>query len=203
MRLDFISPQASFLQYQIREIVEVAHQVHKLNSAQQIIWENIGDPIAKGWKVPLFLKDILEQEIRKPSDGMFGYTHSRGLHTAREWVCQYTKKFAPSSNLQPDDVLFSNGLGSAIAALYQMLPDGVRILQPTPAYPTHVSFESFRHRSEPILYRLDPNHNWEPDIQHMEEQIQAHPEVGGILLINPNNPTGSVCSKEADRKSVV
>lgn len=202
MRRNFIVPDVHLLQYQIREIVEVAHQIQKLNPSQEITWENIGDPIAKGWRVPDFLKEILEQEIRKPSDGIFGYTHSRGLPSAREWVCQYTKKFAPSSILQPDDILFSNGLGSAIAALYQMLPDGVRILQPMPAYPTHVSFESFRHRSEPLLYRLDPQHNWEPDIHHIEEQVQAHPEVGGILLINPNNPTGSVYSKEVLEKVV-
>ncbi|MEZ4087382.1 MAG: aminotransferase class I/II-fold pyridoxal phosphate-dependent enzyme [Candidatus Gracilibacteria bacterium] len=77
-----------------------------------------------------------------------------------------------------------------------MLPAGMRIMQPTPSYPTHASAEAFHGGSMSIFYNLDPDNDWQPDLGHMEEQIQAHPEVVGLLIINPNNPTGAVYSKE-------
>jgi aspartate/methionine/tyrosine aminotransferase len=77
-----------------------------------------------------------------------------------------------------------------------MLPEGTRIIQPTPSYPTHASMESFSTGAEPITYKLDPENDWQPDLKDLEEQIQKHPTVTAILVINPNNPTGAVYSKE-------
>ncbi|HLG25229.1 MAG TPA: aminotransferase class I/II-fold pyridoxal phosphate-dependent enzyme, partial [Candidatus Gracilibacteria bacterium] len=70
------------------------------------------------------------------------------------------------------------------------------VLQPTPSYPTHASMESFSAGAEPITYKLDPENGWQPDLAHMEEQIKTHPEVTALLIINPNNPTGAVYSRE-------
>ncbi len=196
MRHPLNHPNLPLFQYQIREIVDVAHKLQQLDPTLQIEWENIGDPIAKGWQVPPFLKEAIIQEVQKRGDKVFGYAHSRGIVSAREWVVSESKKQCADSQLTVEDVLFTNGLGSAISALYHMLPRGVRVIQPTPAYPAHASTESFNAGKPPILYNLDPNNGWQPDIVHLEQQLQNNSEIVGILVVNPNNPTGAVYSRE-------
>jgi aspartate/methionine/tyrosine aminotransferase len=56
--------------------------------------------------------------------------------------------------------------------------------------------ESFAAGEDSIFYYLDPSRNWEPDLDHMESQIRRYPQIAGILIINPNNPTGAVYKKE-------
>jgi aspartate/methionine/tyrosine aminotransferase len=202
MRTKLFNPQVSFLKYGIREIVDVAQKLKELDPNFKFVGENIGDPIPKGWPVPKFLKEILIEEINRPGDTVFGYSHSRGLPELRKWVVEYSKKFSPSSTLDYEYVLFTSGLGSAIAKMYQMLPHGSRIIQPTPSYPTHSSLEAFAAGSDPICYRLDPDRDWQIDFDDLEKQIAAHPEVVGILVINPNNPTGAVYSKETLQRIV-
>ncbi len=191
------------MKYGIREVVDTAQKIKELDPSQTFCWENIGDPIAKSWPVPTFLKEIITEEVNKKGDLVFGYTHSRGNPDTRKWVTHYARRYSPSSELDYEYVLFTSGLGAAISALYHMVKKGARIIQPTPAYPTHASMESFAAEGEPIVYNLDPNDEWQPDLNHLEAQIKAHPEVVGILIINPNNPTGAVYSPETLEKIVV
>ncbi len=184
------------MKYQIREIVDTAQKIKEIDPEFNFVAENIGDPIPKGWEVPKFLKELINNEVQIDGDKVFGYSHSRGLPEARTWVVEYSKRFSPSSRLDYENVLFCSGLGAGISALYHMLPKGRRVLQPMPSYPTHASMESFAAGSEPISYKLDPENEWQPDLKDMEKQIVDHPEVVGILVINPNNPTGAVYSKD-------
>jgi aspartate/methionine/tyrosine aminotransferase len=195
MRVSAVHPGVPFLKYAIREIVDVMQRLHEIDPSYQFVRENIGDPIAKGWPVPLFLKQILQEEIYRNGDTVFGYCHSRGIPEVRKWIVQYAKRFSPSSTLDYEYVLLTNGLGAAIASLYHMVRKGARILQPAPSYPSHSSMESFAAGADPLFYNLDPFRNWEPDLDHMESQIKRHPEISGILVINPNNPTGAVYSR--------
>lgn len=190
------------MKYGIREIVDIAQRIKELDPDFQLIPENIGDPIPKGWPVPPFLKTLIKEEIDRSGDQVFGYSHSRGLPETRKWVCEYARRFSPSSNLDYEYVLFVSGLGAGISALYHMLPHGQRIIQPTPSYPTHASMESFSATAGTISYKLDPHNDWQPDLEDLEAQIQAHPEVTGILVINPNNPTGAVYSKQTIERIV-
>jgi aspartate/methionine/tyrosine aminotransferase len=183
------------MKYQIREIVDTAQKIKELDPDFKPVSENIGDPVAKGWKIPPFLKEIIIEEVMKEGDKVFGYSHSRGQVETRKWVTEYAKRFSPHSTLDYENVLFTNGLGAAISALYHMLPKGTRIIQPAPAYPSHSSSEAFNAGREPINYRLDPGNQWYPDLDHLESQIIKHPDISGILIINPNNPTGAVYSK--------
>ena len=196
MRKSLTNDHASFLKYEIREIVDVVQKLKEIDPEFQVNGENIGDPIAKGWRVPQFLKEILIEEIRKPNDAAFGYAHSRGNPEVRKWVVELSKKLCPSSTLDYEYVLFTSGLGAAIASLYQMVPAGARLLEPSPTYPSHASMESFNAGKESIFYRLNPHQQWEPDLDHMESQIKAHPEVAGVVVISPNNPTGAVYSRQ-------
>jgi len=202
MRIQVFDPKVRLMKYGIREIVDVAQKIKELDPGFEMVAENIGDPIPKGWPVPHFLKELIIEEVGRPGDKVFGYSHSRGLPEARKWVVEYARRFSPSSKLDYEDVLFTSGLGAGMSALYHMLPRGVRVLQPTPSYPTHASMESFSAEAEPVVYKLDPENDWQPDLDDMEAQIMAHPQVGAILIINPNNPTGAVYSKETLEKIV-
>jgi len=202
MRNTLSNPKIDFLRYAIREIVDVAQKLGELDKNFVFIGENIGDPIPKGWPVPPFLKKAIIDEVNKPGDKVFGYAHSRGLPEARKWVVDYAKRYSPSSTLDYEYVLFVSGLGSGISALYHMLPAGARVIQPTPSYPTHASMESFSTGGEPICYKLDPDKEWQPDLEDLEKQIKAHPDVAAILVINPNNPTGAVYNHDTIEKIV-
>lgn len=196
MRNKLSNPDVGLLRYAIREVMDVAQKLGEVDSTFKFVGENIGDPIAKGWTVPKFVKDLIVEEIQKSGDAVFGYSHSRGIPSTRKWVVEYAKRFSPSSTLDYEYVLFASGLGAGIATLYQMVPKGARVIQPTPSYPTHASMESFNAKAAPIVYRLDPKNNWQPDMADLEAQIIANPEVTALLVINPNNPTGAVYSRE-------
>lgn len=195
MRRKIYNPRTKLLQYGIREIVELAQKLGEADPKFKFIGENIGDPVAKGWQVPAFIKDILAELIQK-NNSVFGYAHSRGILASREWAAKCSKEYSPSSKLDCEHVFFTNGLGAAISLLYRTLKPGARIIQPHPGYPAHISNESFAACAPSIGYRANPEEGWSPDLDHLESRIKRHPEITGILLINPNNPTGAVYSKE-------
>lgn len=195
MRRKIYNPKTALLQYGIREVVELAQKLGEVDPNFEFIGENIGDPVAKGWEVPAFVKEI-PVDLIKNNNGIFGYAHSRGILKSRQWVAECSKKYAPSSRLNSEQVFFTNGLGAAISLLYRTLKPGARIIQPHPGYPAHISNEKFAAGKPSIGYRSDPENGWSPDLDHLESQIKKHPEITGILLINPNNPTGAVYSKE-------
>lgn len=194
MRRKIFNPQTRLLQYGIREVIELAQKLGEADPDFRFIGENIGDPVAKGWDVPDFVKEILADLVRK-NNAVFGYTHSSGMLKSRQWVAECSRRYAPSSRLDCEHVFFTNGLGAAISLLYRVLRPGVRIIQPHPGYPAHISNESFAAGAPSIGYRADPEAGWSPDLEHLESQLKKHPQIAGILLINPNNPTGAVYSK--------
>ncbi|MCI0445334.1 pyridoxal phosphate-dependent aminotransferase [bacterium] len=196
MRTNVVRLDVTLLRYAIREIVDVMQKLSEIDSEYRFVRENIGDPIAKNWPVADFVKEILIEEIKRKDNTIFGYTHSRGNPAVRKWIVEYAKRFSPNCVLDYESVLLTNGLGSAIAILYHMFPKGARILQPAPCYPTHASFESFAAGEEPLLYHLDPSKGWQPDLDEIESQVKKNPGIAGILIINPNNPTGAVYSGE-------
>jgi aspartate/methionine/tyrosine aminotransferase len=195
MRNSLFNPNLNYLQYGIREIVLIADQIRKRDPKFTTIPENIGDPIIKGWTTPQYVKDLISDAAQN-KDIVWGYVHSRGLKDAREWVARDANRCYPKANLDIDDIVFANGLGAAIGLTYVALPEGARVIQPSPAYPTHASLEAFSAGKESISYNCDPKNGWEVDLKHLESQIQAHPDITGILVINPNNPTGAVYSRE-------
>lgn len=192
MRKTLFNCKTDRLTYGIREMVELAARVGALDPDFIFIGENIGDPVANGWEVPKFVKRIVIDLVASRNSQVFGYTHSRGRIETRRWVADYSRRYSPSSRLDGEHVVFANGLGGAISIFYRMLKPGTRIIQPLPSYPAHSSTESFAAGVAPIGYRLDPANSWYPDLEHLERQIRRYPQIAGILLINPNNPTGAV-----------
>ena len=86
--------------------------------------------------------------------------------------------------------------GDAIAKVYQFLEPTARIIGPSPAYSTHSSAEGAHANTHPITYKLDPDNNWFPDVEDLYLKVKYNPNIVGILIINPDNPTGMVYPKE-------
>ncbi|MCX6992938.1 MAG: pyridoxal phosphate-dependent aminotransferase [Kiritimatiellaeota bacterium] len=192
MRRTLYNADTERLTYGIREMVQLALRVGALDPNFKFIGENIGDPVAKGWDVPGFVKQIVADLVTTRNNKVFGYTHSYGRIETRRWVAEYARQYSPRTRLDADHVVFTNGLGSAISVFYRTLKPGARIIQPCPGYPAHSSTESFAADAASIAYRLDPAKGWYPDLAHLERQIRRYPQIAGILVINPNNPTGAV-----------
>lgn len=191
MRNTITSPGADNLVYEIREIVAVANQLEALGLT--IIWENIGDPVAKGEAITPWIKDYVKAALEQ--DLAYAYSPTKGLLATREYIAK-ERNLEGGIQITADDILFFNGLGDAISKLYKNLHPNVRVIGPNPAYPTHSSAESAHSDRPYITYALDPNHGWQPDLVELEQKIHDHPEIAGILIINPDNPTGYVYSEE-------
>lgn len=187
MRKSFLRAGADELSYEIRGIVQKADQLRKLGA--EIIWENIGDPIQKGAVVPQWIKDILAGLIQ--SNDTYSYCHSKGILETREFLARRNNALG-GVQITADDVLFFNGLGDAIGKVYQYLVPHARIIGPSPAYSTHSSAEAAHANDHPLTYRLDPSNRWYPDMDDLYQKVKYNPNVVGILIINPDNPTGMV-----------
>ena len=191
MRSPIVYPGADELTYEIREIVAVAKKLEQCGVV--ITWENIGDPVAKGECVPGWIKDIVAGEVRQ--DASFGYSPTKGLQTARDFITNERRKEC-GIPLDPEDILFFNGLGDAIANVYTYLNRCARVIGPNPAYPTHSSAEGAHAGGKNLTYRLDPSKGWLPDLADLRNKVQNNPTITGILIINPDNPTGLVYPRE-------
>ncbi len=201
MRQSLYNDRVALLQYGIREITLRMDDIKRIDPSFVFISENIGDPIKKGWHVPDFVNMLVQEEVKANTES-WGYVHSRGLLAARQYVVEEAKQCYEGSLLTVDDVVFTNGLGAAIGNMYAVLPPHARVIGPSPSYPTHASLEGFATGGKRISYACDPYRGWRIDVNDLEEQIKKHPEVTGILVINPNNPTGAVYTKE-DLEAVV
>lgn len=191
MRTTITHPGADELIYEIREIVATAEKIQSLG--QPIVWENIGDPVAKGEKVPPWIKEYVAEALK--DDKTYAYSPTMGLKATREYIAN-ERNLEGGIQITPNDILFFNGLGDAISKVYRGLNPEARVIGPNPAYPTHSSAEAAHGRSAHITYPLEPENGWQPNLEKMEAAIKEHPEVAGILIVNPDNPTGIVFSDE-------
>lgn len=198
MRNTITHPGADNLIYEIREIVGVANHIEKLG--QSIIWENIGDPIAKGEKVPDWIKEHVANALKE--DKTYAYSPTMGLLETREYIAK-ERNLEGGIQITPNDILFFNGLGDAISKLYRSLHPHARVIGPNPAYPTHSSAESANADSPHFTYPLDPHNGWQPDFEVLERKLEENPHITGILIVNPDNPTGFVYPPETMKKFVV
>lgn len=187
MRQRLLAAGVDELSYEIREIVKKAEQLKKLGTS--IAWENIGDPIQKHHKLPQWIKDIVADLVK--DDDAYSYCPSKGMLETREFLAAQTNAYG-GVQITPDDICFFNGLGDAIGKAYQFLTRTARVIGPSPAYSTHSSAEAAHAGFEPLTYRLDPNNHWYPDMDDLYNKVKYNPNVVGILIINPDNPTGMV-----------
>lgn len=187
MRTNIVHIGADELTYEIREIVEVGEKLESMGVS--VVWENIGDPVAKGEAIPDWIKGIIKKTV-EGDEKSFGYSPTKGLLKTREFIASERSK--EGASLSAEDILFFNGLGDAISIIYTYLNRGTRVIGPNPAYPTHSSAEGAHAGSHHITYSLNPHRNWLPDLEDLRNKVKYNPSIAGILIINPDNPTGMV-----------
>lgn len=190
MRTDIVHIGAGELTYEIRNIVNVGQKLQEHGIKTH--WENIGDPVAKGEVIPVWMKEIVAAIAME--DASYGYCPTRGMLETRQFVADQTNARG-GVQIGVDDILFFNGLGDAISKVFGFLNRNARVVVPTPSYTTHSSAEAAHAGDRPVAYRLDPDNNWYPDLDDLEKRVKYNPAVAGILIINPDNPTGAVYPK--------
>jgi len=191
MRIELVPPGTGELTYEIRNIVNVAEKLQK--HGVKINWENIGDPIVKGEDIPKWMKEIVARAAM--DNRTWGYCHTRGVLETREFICEKTNSRG-GAQITPDDIIFFNGLGDAIAKIYGCLRPEARVLMPSPSYTTHTLGEIGHAHSAPSLFCLKPENNWYPDMEGLRNHVRYNPNICAIMLINPDNPTGMVYTRK-------
>ncbi len=188
MRRSIVHEGAGNLSYEIREIVAVAREIRDLG--QEITWENIGDPIEKGEALAPWIAEILHDLLDDPRS--YGYCDTAGVPEARGCLADMASSRPGGAHFSPDDILFFNGIGDAVARVYGGLKREARILGPSPAYSTHSSAEGAHAGDSHVTYELDPYNGWMPDVYDIRNRVKYNDSIAGILLITPDNPTGAV-----------
>ena len=191
MRTDIVHSGAGELTYEIRNIVNVGNRLERVGL--KVNWENIGDPVAKGEQIPLWMKEIVAEAVM--DDLSYAYSPTKGVLATREFIAAQTNSRG-KVQITAEDIIFFNGLGDAISKVFGFLRRTARVIVPTPSYTTHSSAEAAHVGDRPLTYILDPNHHWYPDIDDIEKHVKFNPAVAGILIINPDNPTGAVYPTE-------
>ena len=196
MRSD-IAKSGSGLVYEIRHIVAVANKLQEYGV--ELHWENIGDPVQKGEKIPQWMKEVLFEVLS--DDLSFGYSPTKGIAATREFLAEQVNRRG-GIQINAEDIIFFNGLGDAIARAYSSIHVDARIIMPEPTYSTHLLAEVLHASFPPNTYRLNPYSNWQPDIRELEQKVKSHHAIVGILVINPDTPTGYVYPEEKLRQIV-
>ncbi|MBU2234630.1 MAG: pyridoxal phosphate-dependent aminotransferase [Proteobacteria bacterium] len=196
MRFD-IAKSGSGLVYEIRNIVNVANRLKQ--AGVEVIWENIGDPVQKGERVPEWMRVVLADLLQE--DCSYGYSPTKGMDATREFLAERVNRRG-KAQITPEDIIFFNGLGDAIARAYSAIRVDARIIMPEPTYSTHLLAEVLHASFPPNTYRMNPYCDWSPDVNELERKVKSHRAIVGILVINPDNPTGYVYPEETLRRIV-
>ena len=159
------------------------------DEGQRIIKLNIGNPAPFGLLAP---DEIIQDVIHNLVDCQ-GYSDSKGLYYARKAVMQYCQQ-KNIADVDIDDIFLGNGVSELIVmAMQALLNNGDEMLIPAPDYPLWTAAVSLA-GGKPVHYMCDETNGWQPDIQDMASKITPH--TRGIVVINPNNPTGALYSKD-------
>ncbi len=175
--------------YDVRgPVLDEANQMIK--EGMSILRLNIGNPAPFGFTAPDEILEAMRVALQDPLSQ--GYSDSKGILEAREEILNYHKeKKLPHVDL--DQIYLGNGVSELITiAMQGLLNDGDEILIPSPDYPLWTAAAKLA-GGNPVHYRCDENDHWYPDMEDMERKIT--PKTKGIVVINPNNPTGALYPK--------
>ena len=162
---------------------------------QKIIKLNIGNLAVFGFDAP----EEIQQDIIRNLPGAAAYSDSKGIFAARKAVMHYTQQQGIEGVLL-DDIYLGNGASELIVmATNALLNNGDELLLPAPDYPLWTAAVSLS-GGTPVHYMCDEANGWMPNIEDIKSKIT--PNTKGIVVINPNNPTGALYS-DALLKSIV
>ncbi len=176
------------VRYEIRgPVLDEANRM--IADGAKVLKLNIGNPAPFGFTTP---EEII-RDMQMNLHDCEGYSDSKGIFSARKAIMQYCQlKKIP--NVDVNDIYTGNGCSEMITlSLQAMLNHGDEILVPAPDYPLWTASVSLA-GGTPVHYMCDEKSNWFPDLEDMERKIT--PKTKGIVVINPNNPTGVLYPKE-------
>src|SRR5437899_2302927 len=173
------------VRYAIRDLACVADEVAK--QGHKILPLNIGDPNIFDFKTPEHLIEAVYKAMR---DGKNGYAPSSGIKQALEAI---RGEAARKGITTVQDVFVTTGVSETVdLCLTALLNPGEDLLTPCPDYPLYSAVLA-KLGVGLNTYYLNEDDGWQPDLDDLKKKIT--PRTRGIVLINPNNPTGSVCSR--------
>jgi alanine-synthesizing transaminase len=155
----------------------------------RIVKLNIGNPAPFGFEAP---EEVLVDMMRNLPTAQ-GYCDSQGIYSARKAVMQYNQRMG-ISGVEIDDIYVGNGVSELIGiALQGLLNNGDEVLIPSPDYPLWTAATTLAGGTA-VHYRCDESADWSPDLADIEAKVTDRTKA--IVVINPNNPTGAVYSRE-------
>jgi len=174
------------LRYAIRDLASVAEDVTR--QGHKVLQLNIGDPNAFDFVTPAHIVDAAYRAMR---DNKNGYAPSLGIPEAVDAI---RAEAARKGIKTVQDVFVTNGAGEAVdACLTALLNPGENVLTPRPDYPLYSAILC-KCGAEPNTYFLNEDDGWQPELDDIRRKI--NPRTRAIVLINPNNPTGSICTRK-------
>ncbi|MFR8936953.1 MAG: aminotransferase class I/II-fold pyridoxal phosphate-dependent enzyme, partial [Streptococcus sp.] len=182
------SSKLDHVAYDIRgPVLDEANRM--IANGEKILRLNTGNPAEFGFTAPDEVIRDLIMNVRNSE----GYSDSKGIFSARKAIMQYCQlKGFP--NVDIDDIYIGNGVSEMISMSMQaLLDDGDEVLVPMPDYPLWTACVSLA-GGNAVHYVCDEKSNWYPDIDDIKSKITSNTKA--IVVINPNNPTGSLYPKD-------
>lgn len=172
--------------YAVRDIIVLAEQVAK--QGKEMLYLNIGDPNQFDFTTPAHMIEAVHAAMLANRNG---YSASSGVKEAREAIARQAER---NGIRNVHDLFVTTGASEAIEiALTALAEEGENVLTPAPGYPLYTAvLAKLKVRENP--YYLDEGNGWQPDLVDMAAKIDR--KTRAVVLINPNNPTGSVCDRE-------
>ena len=166
-----------------KEALRLEEEGHK------ILKLNIGNPAPFGFEAP---DEILVDVLRNLPSAQ-GYCDSKGLYSARKAIVQYYQS-KDIRSVTVNDVYIGNGVSELITmAMQALLNDGDEVLIPMPDYPLWTAAATLA-GGKAVHYLCDEQADWFPDVEDIKSKVTSRTKA--IVIINPNNPTGAVYSRE-------
>ena len=182
------SSKLAGVRYDVRgPILQEAERLER--EGHEILRLNIGNPATFGFEAPPEIVDAMRAGLPYAQ----GYSDSRGILSAREAVAEHYTGLGVA-DISPDDVLIGNGVSELISLVLQaLITPGDEVLIPAPDYPLWTAQVTLS-GGHAVHYPCDEQNGWMPDLEAIEQLVTERTK--GIVLINPNNPTGAVYSPE-------
>ena len=174
------------LRYAIRDLVGLANDIKK--QGNKILYLNVGDPNIFDFATP---PHVIEAAYRAMRDNKNGYAPSEGVPEALDAIRAGAARAGITS---VQDVFVTNGAGEAVdVCLTALLNPGENVLTPSPDYPLYTAVLC-KTSAELNTYYLNEEDGWQPELDDIRKKINSRTRA--IILINPNNPTGALCTRK-------
>lgn len=174
------------VRYAIRDLACVADEV--IQQGHKVLPLNVGDPLNFDFQTPPHIIDAVHKAMR---EGKNGYAPSDGVSAALEAI---RGEAARKGLTTVRDVFVTSGVSETVDLCLSALVDqGEDVLTPSPDYPLY-SAVLCKLGIKLNTYDLNEEDGWQPELADIQRRLT--PRTRGIVLINPNNPTGSLCTRE-------